>query len=473
METARRITANFISLLAAELVSKLVLLLIFIQIARYLGPVDFGKFSFGVALAMIAVVLSDFGFGTLLVREISRDKKNVNKYVSHALLFKAILSIASIGAAIAYLAIFGYDYYTFWLSLILLIFFILQSFTDIFYAVFRAFERMQYDSLMKVIRILLLLFLVLLSIGKNMNMFFISMMFPVTEILIFFLSCAIYLKKFHSLRFEIDYGFLGSLARKSSLFFLSLVFTTLLLYVDAIMLERMKGTYEVGIYSAAYNLLLGVTFIPLMFSNAIYPVFSRYYLKDKSLLKFAYRKSFQYMLMFGLPITLGIFVYARNIMLFAYGQEYAGSILVVQILCWFILLRFINIISGTLLSSIDRQGARVFGQGSVAVINIILNILLIPRYGFLGAAIAVIASESLFLITYYYFIFREGLNFDYMGIAWKPLLASVIMTIPLLYINDLFIGTISGILIYFSTLIIVRAFNHEDKNLLNRIIRKG
>mgnify|MGYP001577857814 CR=1 FL=1 len=237
------------------------------------------------------------------------------------------------------------------------------------------------------------------------------------------------------------------------------------------MLESFKGSAEVGVYAAAYNLLLGITFIPLMFSNAIFPVFSRYFIKDRSLLKFAYKKSFQYMLILGLPVTIGIFMYARNIILLIYGIEYAKSIIAVKILCWFILLRFINITSGTLLSSIDRQGARVFGQGMVAFLNIALNLVLIPKYGFIGAAIAVISSESLFLFAYHYFIFKENLGFGLVRASIKPVIASIIMVIAIAFIPNLFIGSAVGAVLYFGMLFLLKAFKNEDKAIFIRVIR--
>ena len=72
MATARRITSNFLSLAAAEIISKTMQLIIFIYLARVYGKSEFGVFGFALAFSTIIVIIADFGINTLLIREISR-----------------------------------------------------------------------------------------------------------------------------------------------------------------------------------------------------------------------------------------------------------------------------------------------------------------------------------------------------------------------------------------------------------------
>ena len=156
-----------------------------------------------------------------------------------------------------------------------------------------------------------------------------------------------------------------------------------------------------------------------------------------------------------------------------YGSGYGHSIIALKILCWFVALRFINLISGTALSSINRQGSRVFSQGTVAIINIVLNLLFIPKFGFIGAGIATIISEVFFLIFYYYFIIKYGLSVGIVKSSVKPLIASIGMTLIIINIPDLLLGRIVGIISYLSILILIKTFKKEDKELLTRIIKNN
>ena len=296
-------------------------------------------------------------------------------------------------------------------------------------------------------------------------------MFAITEIVILLLSTIIYSKKIAKLGINLNFEFCKKLLKKSSFFGLSLIFTMLLLFIDSVMLQNFRGSSEVGIYTAAFNLLLGVTFIPIMFSNAVFPVFSRYFQSNMSLLKFAYKKSFQYMLILGLPISIGIFIYAGNIINLIYGVEYNSSIIVIKILSLYVLIIFMAAVSGTVLSSINRQGSRVFSQGTIVIINIILNLILIPQLGFIGAGIATVISSVFILILYSYFIIKYNLNFGFIKSSIKPLIGSIIMALIIINIPDLLLGTIVGAVSYFSVLLILRTFKKEDKDLLIRIIK--
>ncbi|MBN4049038.1 flippase [archaeon AH-315-M20] len=471
MKTARRITRNFLSLTASEIVSKILQLIIFVYLARTFGNIDFGKFGFAIAFSAIIVIIADLGLSTLLTREISRNRDKVEKYISNALTIKIFLSALTLVAAFLYLNFLNYTGDIKTVTYIMVLFMVLNSFTDLFYSVFRAFEKMYYDAFIKVLRMILLTSFIFIAIINSANLIVVTLMFPLTELIVLVVSAIIYIKNFARLSIGFDVRFSKALLKKSSFFCLSLIFISLLLYIDTVMLQKIRGSGEVGIYVAAYNILIGITFIPLMYSHAIFPVFSRYFISNKSLLKFAYKKSFQYMLILGLPITIGIYIYARNIILLIYGPGYGQSLIALKILCWFVGIRFVGIMSGTLLTSINRQGSRVFSQGTVTLINIILNLLLIPKFGFIGAGIATVTSEIFFLILSFYFIIKYKMGFNFLRVSAKPLIASIIMALIIINIPSLLLGTMVGIISYFGTLIIIRTFKKEDKDLLIRVMK--
>src|SRR3989338_11593442 len=91
--TARRITANFLSLMGSQVISRVLQLIIFAYLARVLGKDNFAVFSFGLAFSLILVIIADFVLSTLLVREISLNKKEASKYLYNSIIIKSLLSI--------------------------------------------------------------------------------------------------------------------------------------------------------------------------------------------------------------------------------------------------------------------------------------------------------------------------------------------------------------------------------------------
>jgi len=175
------------------------------------------------------------------------------------------------------------------------------------------------------------------------------------------------------------------------------------------MLSLIKGDAAVGLYSAAYNITLAILVIPGMYTYAIYPILSRKYATDilpesNKTVKLIYERSFKYLYVIGLPISIGLFVLARQIIVFIYGEGYYGSAIALQILAWFVFMKFLSYLTGIVLSSIGKQYLRMYSQGFSAFVNVGANLILIPRYGIVGAVIATLFSEFILFISSQYYV---------------------------------------------------------------------
>lgn len=470
--TARRITANFLSLISSQIISRIIQLVIFVYLARILGKGDFGIFSFGLAFAFLFVIIADFGLSTLIVREVSRNKKSASKYLSNSIIIKLLLSVITFVSAYLFLNIAGYSEEVKTIAYIMLGFTLLQSFTEIHYAIFRAFERMHYDAFIKILRMLILAGAIFYLIKNNYGLLALSLAFLATEVIVLIIAFFITHTRFIKISFEFDYNFSKKLLKKSSLFCLSLVFSSLYMYIDVIMLSKMRSTTEVGIYSAATTIIIALIFIPLMYGNTIYPVLSRFYIASKESLKLAYEKSFKYMLIIGLPIAAGIYIFSDKIILLLYGKAYIESAIVLSILSGYLFLKFLNPITGFTLMAINRQRSRLFSQGLSALLNIILNLILIPLYGFIGAAVATLITEIIFFIAYTSFIIHYGFKFKFiLSFIYKPVIAVAVMVFLVSFIGNLFLAIISGAFIYFIVLLALRIVDKQDKVLFNKILK--
>lgn len=484
--TARRITANFASLLTSQIISRVLQLIIFAYLARMLGKEDFGIFSFAFAFGLLIAIIADFGLSSILVREISRDKKSASKYLSNALIIKVFLSIITIILSFLFLNIMGYSQEVKAVAYVMLGFALLQTFTELYYAIFRAFERMHYDAFIKLLRVLMLLAAIFYLIRNGFGLLESSFAFFAIEAIVLIVAFLITYTRFVKISFEFDYAFSRELMKSSSLFFFSMIFIGMYLYIDQIMISKMRGTTEVGLYSAAANIIIALIFIPQMYGNAIYPVFSRFYLTSKKMLKYAYERSFKYMFILGLPAASGIFVLSDSIILALYGEEYIASSIVLKILSGYIFLKFLNPLTGYTLISINKQGSRLFGQGTAALINILLNLILIPKYGIVGAASATLITEIIFLIIYKSFITKYGFTLGFVfKFIHKPVFATAVMVASLYLANRMvstyFTGMISyliamiifGMIIYSITLLTVRIIDKEDRYLIGKIIKSS
>jgi O-antigen/teichoic acid export membrane protein len=240
------------------------------------------------------------------------------------------------------------------------------------------------------------------------------------------------------------------------------------------MLSFMKGDAVVGWYAAASNLTYGLKPIPHLFMSALFPLMSYYFISSKDLLKKSYEKSFKYLFYLGLPISVGTLLLSEKIILFLYGPEFSNSIIALQILSWDILLIFLYACAAFLLISIDKQNIMALVAGSTALINVILNLLLIPQYSYIGAAIATITAEGFLLISYLYLNVKYIHGIPFHKIIFKPMIACGVMGLFLLQITEinLFVQIFLSIIIYCFILFLLKGFTSEDISMFKRIINR-
>ena len=191
-------------------------------------------------------------------------------------------------------------------------------------------------------------------------------------------------------------------------------------------------------------------------------------------MKKTYEKAFKYLFILGLPLVIGISLLADRFILFIYGERFSGSILILQILAWDVLLKFLYMCSGFVLISTDKQNQMAKIVGCTALLNVVLNLLLIPSYSYIGAAIATIASEVFLLISYIYINYRNSYSIPLHKISAKPIVACAIMGFFIYQfseINLILLITVSTIL-YFGLLYTIRGFSKDDMSLFKQLIKR-
>jgi O-antigen/teichoic acid export membrane protein len=472
MVSVRRIAANTISLSIAEIIVKIAQFIIFVYVARQLGNAIFGRFNFAYSFSLIAVIFTDIGINYMIIREISRKKELLNKFITNSFLIKTALGIAVFALSVIGLNAMNYPKETRILVYLFLLYMFLRSGTEFLFSVFKAFERMHYEALIKILGIALLLIFGIGSLMLTKNIVVLGILYVAVEFLVFLAAFAVVMAKFVKIKLDIDFEFVKKIITLAFPFTLAVVFAGIYFYIDTIMLSLMKGDVPVGIYSASYNIALALLFIPGMYTFAIYPILSSNYEKFRKKVAFIYERSFKYLYILGLPISFGLFIMARNIILFVYGQSYAPSITALKILAWFILFKFLSYLTGTVLSSINKQKFRTYGQGTAAFLNLGLNLALIPKYSFIGAGIATLASEIFLFLLTFIFVHRHFHAFNVFKILYKPLIACLIMAEAVVFLKINMFATIAiGAAVYFAVLFLLKAFDEGDYLLLKKLLK--
>jgi len=478
MSTVQRIARNTAALLISQVLSYVVGFFSVMLSARYLGAGNYGVLSFALAFTGIFAIVADLGVGALATRDIARDKSLTAKYVANLSVIKTI-SVAVTFALIALtINLMNYPQQSVNVVYLAGLALVITSFSQMFYGIFIAYERMEYQSIGQFLYSAAMLVGIVLAIKFSLGVVGFAMLWCFASALVFLYCLAIYRLKFAPLaaaqvtgKARIDWSFSKSLVRAGLPLLLASIFGVISYRIDMVMLSLMKGDAAVGLYSAAYRLIETLGFIPMAFTGALYPVLSQLHISAQDSLKFAYQKSFQYLLLIGLPLAVGTTLIADRVIIGIYSAEFSGAASALRILVWVTPFSFLSWLLVTMLISINRQGlmSRVTFLGMV--LNVIGNLILIPRYSYTGASIATVATAALACALYLYFTSRLVCRVELRRLVIKPVVACGVMagSVILLQHLNLFLVIPVAIVIYFGVLFLLRTFSREDLDLLRQM----
>ncbi len=474
----RRIVRNTTFLTAAYTLQKILSFLYFIFIARVIGVENVGRYVFALSYTTIFSVFIDLGLSPVLTRESAKDQTKSNDYLNNILGLKLFLSVITFLVAVILINVLNYPPLTKSLVYLAAVIMVLDSFTLSFYGIFRGFQNLKYESFGIVIGQLITIIVGVsgLLLGAQLQIIIIALL--ASSLFNFLLSFLLLERKIKIRpRIVFDRALSYRLFSLAIPFGIAAIFTRVYGYIDSILLSILAGDRFVGWYSVAYKLTFALQFIPAAFAAAVFPAMSSYYACSKELLVKTFEKAMFYLMIIALPISFGIIALADQIIIRVYGQAFAASIIPLQILISSLIFIFLNFPVGSLLNACDHQTKNTFNMGVAMVINAGLNIILIPRYNFIGASIASVTSSAFLFFLGLYWV-PKIIDYDrgfLIRTFIKTLFSSLLMAAWLVYLESTFnliVLILLGVAIYGLIMYLVGGFRTRDVVIVYEAIVK-
>jgi len=457
------ILKNTFWLTIAEGTTRLLKLILIIYVARILGATQYGIFTFALAFVSLFVVFSNFGLTQITTRELSREKKREEDFPAIFTL-KILLSI---GALI--LILIGSFFVTsssvtrgvIW---ILAVYILINNLSEIIYAFLRARQQMQYEAFVKILQAITVTgigFFVILNFPSVINLSY-SYLFASL------ISLILVLLFFHFKIFSLKISFKKSIQKQflamSWPLGLTAVFSTIYNQIDSVMMGYWGQIIETGWYNAAYRIVYVTLILSALISNSFYPVLSIAFKESKKRLQQVWNYRMGIVILIVTPLLIGGMVLAPRIINFVYGTAFQPSILAFRILMVMGGIMFlITALAHVLI--VSNQQRKILWIGIFgAVTNIILNLILIPKYSLYGAAVATLITMFLMFILYFISVIKftsvRPLNLKIFLFSFDAVLSVVPMYLvishPLIYNVNILFTILVGFIIY---LISLFAFN--------------
>lgn len=474
MNQIKSIFKNTSWLTVSQVITSVCAFLWTIIIARYLGVSDYGIVSFAVSFTGLLGILMDFGMSTYITREIAKNRASLEKYMNNIFLFKLILALILLIISSFLLYLMNYPFVTVVVTLIFTIELVFMSMTLFLNGIFQAFENVKYQAIGTIFNSFLLLLGILVTINLDLGVIAIAIAYAFGNCIFCGYMFIKYIKTFSFPKFELDLKFIKEVFLNSIPFGLTNFFYTIYFSIDIVMLSYLAGDYSTGLYKSAYNIIYVFTTFFVVYQSVIFPIMSKFFKESQDLLKITYELSVKYLLLIILPLSIGIFFYARPIVDLIYTNQYSLASVPVQILIWTVIFLFVNGAASTLLNAIDKEFTVTKVYIAAAIFNVFLNSILIPMFDYNGAAMATVLSEILITVLTLYYVFKTDFKPDIslLKTVLKIIFVAIILAVAIYWINvSLWLAIPIGLVIYIVLLFITRLIDNNDKYIINELLK--
>ncbi|NJE06960.1 flippase [Thermococcus sp. M39] len=458
-------------------------------IARYFSAGEYGVFNLALTVLSIALVVVTLGFSNSLPREIAfykeREPSRVRDLISTALIIVAVNSIiwtiVLILEAENISQVFNEERLVYALKIVA---FALpfSALTGMIISISQGFGRVREKVYFQNILYPILWLILVLSLAIfNLPFASIFYVYLLAQSLKFF---ALFFEVYRIKLFELKFSFDLKLGKELIIFSLPLMFVGILNFLmtwtDTLMLGYYKSSKVVGLYNAASPL---ARLIPIFLNSAAFlypPIVSRLYAQGKiNEMKRTYQILTKWIFLLTLPIFSVMFLFPEATILFIFGEKYVSAAPALQILALGFMFHTFLGLNGLTLVVIGQPKLNMIGDTFAVISNVVLNVLLIPRYGIVGAAIATAVSYFVANVFRSFWLYQKTKIHPFSWNYVKPLVISFVLLglIQSLHLRVSSIWYAIPILVvflavYFFLVLLSRSVDKEDVELFLAIERK-
>jgi len=472
----RIIARNTLWGMAAQLALKGANFVFSVLVVRTLGGEAFGQYWIVMAWAGLFSVIGDLGITQYLTREIARNpQRNEDLFwdtVSLRFILAIIATIVTVGGALL-ITDYSHD-----IILGILVFcgtYFFQILLAPLTSVLVGRERIDISSTLTVVmQVLWMIFAGLfLYLGFNFLWLFIAgiLNMPIVTALAYWF---VRRNQLGPPRFRVNPAMWRSVVRAGLPFGFTQIALSFAFRVDTIVLSQFVSEYEVGLYNVAYNLVLMLLGLATNIGASMMPTLTREHASNASAIIPWYYWSVRIMLFISLPVSVGGMLTATTIINLFYGPEIAPAAVALAVLIWNLPFVLYHAFSGQIAQSIVHEGfaARVFV--SLGILNLLLNLILVPRLGVVGSAFATVITDMVGAAQFYFFFRREfgaGLKLQRIFRLAAAAAGMGVITYFTQELNIIIIITSSAIT-YITLVILLGAFSPEEREILTQRLTK-
>jgi O-antigen/teichoic acid export membrane protein len=424
----REIGSNSLSILTSDVTNRATSFVLYAMVARHLGAFEFGQLSLALSLFYVFQVTAVAGLKVLIVRQVAKDRSQTRLYFINGCLIVAFSSLASLAMLFAFVRLMHYAPATNLVILVLSLGLFPYAISAVCEGIFQAWERMRYIACVNVPANVAKMVAAYLLLAGNERLYTVILILLGSFFAIAGIEVWILLRRFPAQQASISFPFSLATIRSAFTFLAIDKAVAIESSLNIIFLSKLATETEVGLYSAATQLMVPLILVYQSIAQSIFPVMCRKVEPGFQALKQIAEHAMEMLLVLALPTIAGIFFFGQWLLSVLYkNPAFFQAVPALRIMAWILITQVFTNVLGQVLWASHRERVTL----RIVIVDVLVTLVagwpLISRFGLRGAAMTLLLSRTVACIQHYIPVSRLFSGIPLGKIMWKPLVAASCM----------------------------------------------
>ena len=479
-KTAERVASNAAFLFASQLITGVISLITMVLLPRHYGAAGIGAYHLAASLWAITALLIGFGTDVVITREVARNKERLSELVSVGLLLRVVFLFVGYISVAIFANIAGYAHETLQIVYIFGIANLIYQIGHVFSAALYGLEKIKIIAVANIVTDVVIAVGVLAIITAGQTIVIaasISILAGFAHTIVLFWM----LRRQTILQFALNLSLIPWLLRESASILVNRLLRDVYVQTDVIIISLFVNETVVGWYSVADIAYGTLVMIPNIIGTALFPMFARLYTHEPERLPIIARRSLNFVLLFSVPMGLGIVIVAHTLLMLIVGEEFLNSGPVLAGFGIVAIFTSINIFLGQLLIAINRQNRLSILFVIAIVLTLPIDLFLIPwtqnvwGNGALGGVISYIITEAGMMVGAFLALPKGMFARQNISFGLRVMIAGSLMVLLTWPLRDAFvlIPVLFGATLYLIIAFVLKLIPQEDIELARGVWNEG
>jgi O-antigen/teichoic acid export membrane protein len=453
----RSVGGNALSILTSDVLNRATSFVLYAMVARHLGAFEFGQLSLALSLFYMFQVSAVAGLKILTVRQVANDRSQTHPYFNNGCAIVAVSSLVSFAALFLFLRLMHYSPATNGIVLLLSLGLFPYAISSVCEGLFQAWERMRYIAWVNVPANIAKMAVAYLLLAGGRGLYTVILVLLAAFFAVAAAEVWLVLRRFPAQKAPISLRFCWTTLRSSFTFLAIDKVIAIESSLNIILLSKLATETEVGLYSAAAQLLVPLALVYQSIAQSIFPVMCRWVGAGFQDLKRIVAQIMELLLALALPAVAGIFFFGRwGLSLLYKNPAFLAAVPALRIMAWILVTQVFTYVLGQVLLATHREKVTLRIVVADVLITLVAGPILIERFGLLGAAGTLFLTRFAAAVQHYVPVSRLLSGIPLGRVSWRPVIAAGCMAAYLFFVTGqegFLVAAVSATLVYAAALL--------------------